>query len=70
VRIPPEATVTARVGIGARDDQQGFGIEVGLTIAAPGVERAVLEKLVEQAHIVCPYSHATRDNIPVTLHVA
>jgi Ohr subfamily peroxiredoxin len=70
VRIPPEATVTAKVGIGARDDQQGFGIEVALTISAPGVERAKLEELVNQAHIVCPYSHATRGNIPVTLTVA
>ncbi len=70
VAIPAEATVTAKVGIGARDDGGGFGIEAELTIAAPGVERAVLEGLVAQAHIVCPYSHATRGNIPVTLNVA
>lgn len=70
VRVPPESTVTAKVGIGARDDQQGFGLEVELTIAAPGLERAQLEALVQQAHVVCPYSHATRNNIPVTLRVA
>jgi len=70
VRIPAEATVTAKIGIGPRDDQQGFGIEAALTISAPGVERDVLTKLVDQAHIVCPYSHATRGNIPVTLTVA
>ena len=70
VRVSPESTVTAKVGIGARDDQQGFGLEVELTIAAPGIERAQLEALVQQAHVVCPYSHATRNNIPVTLRVA
>lgn len=70
VKIPAEANVTAKVGIGARDDQQGFGIEVALTISVPGVDRATVEKLVEQAHIVCPYSHATRGNIPVSLNVA
>lgn len=70
VRIPAEARVTAKIGIGPRDDQQGFGIEAALTIEAPGVERATLEKLVQQAHIVCPYSHATKGNIPVTLTVA
>ena len=70
VRIPAEAAVTAKIGIGPRDDQQGFGIEAALTISAPGVERDVLTKLVDQAHIVCPYSHATRGNIPVSLTVA
>jgi lipoyl-dependent peroxiredoxin len=70
VKIPAEATVTGTVGIGARDDGTGFGIEVALTINVPGVDRATVEKLVEQAHIVCPYSHATKGNIPVTLTVA
>lgn len=70
VRIPPEATVTAKIGIGPRDDGQGFGIEAALTIKVPGIERAKVEDLVQKAHIVCPYSHATRGNIPVTLTVA
>lgn len=48
----------------------GFGIEVTLRISAPGVERAVLDDLVNQAHIVCPYSNATRGNIDVSLVVA
>ncbi len=70
VKIPADATVTAKIGIGPRDDGQGFGIEAALTIAVPGVERVTVEKLVEQAHVVCPYSHATKGNIPVTLTVA
>lgn len=70
VKIPAEATVTGQVGIGARDDQKGFGLEVTLTISVPGVDHAKVEELVQQAHIVCPYSNATRGNIPVTLKVA
>ncbi|MET0263552.1 MAG: organic hydroperoxide resistance protein [Rariglobus sp.] len=70
VKIPAETTVSAEVGIGPRDDGQGFGIEVALTITIPGVDRATAEKLVEQAHVVCPYSHATKGNIPVKLTVA
>ncbi|MDE1170075.1 MAG: organic hydroperoxide resistance protein [Verrucomicrobium sp.] len=70
VKIPAETTVTGKVGIGERDDKQGFGIEVELTIAVPGVERATVEDLVAKAHVVCPYSHATRNNIPVTLTIA
>ena len=70
ISIPADATVSAKVGIGPRNDQTGFGIEVALTITAPGLDHAKLENLVNQAHIVCPYSHATRGNITVTLTVA
>lgn len=70
VSIPAEASVTGQVGIGPRDDGGGFGIEVELTITVPGLDKAKVEDLVAKAHIVCPYSHATRGNIPVTLTVA
>jgi organic hydroperoxide reductase OsmC/OhrA len=43
---------------------------VKLTISVPGVEKAVVEDLVQKAHIVCPYSDATRGNIDVDLQVA
>lgn len=66
--LPADTQVTAKVGIG--QIPTGFGIEVALHIAAPGVERATLEDLVNQAHIVCPYSNATRGNIDVSLTVA
>ncbi|MBS9475842.1 organic hydroperoxide resistance protein [Ancylobacter radicis] len=70
VKIAEDSTVTADVGIGARDDGQGFGLDVALTITLPGVERAVAEDLVARAHIVCPYSHATRGSLDVRLTVA
>jgi len=70
VAIPADATVSAQVGIGPRDDGAGFGIEVALTISIPGLEKSQVEDLVQKAHIVCPYSDATRGNIPVTLTVA
>ena len=66
--LPADTQVTAKVGIG--QIPTGFGIEVTLRISAPGVERAVLDDLVNQAHIVCPYSNATRGNIDVSLVVA
>jgi osmotically inducible protein OsmC len=70
VKIPDDARVSADVGIGPRDDGKGFGIAVKLTISAPGIEKAKLEDLVQKAHIVCPYSDATRGNIDVELTVA
>lgn len=68
VALPPETNITGDVGIGPIPT--GFGIEVTLTIAIPGVDRAVAQELVDKAHIVCPYSNATRGNIDVTLKLA
>lgn len=68
VALPADTQVTGKVGIG--QIPTGFGIEAELTINAPGVDRNVLQDLVDQAHIVCPYSNATRGNIDVTLVIA
>ena len=47
----------------------GFGIEAELRIQVPGLPKDQVQKLVEKAHIVCPYSNATRGNIDVKLVV-
>ncbi|PZG86904.1 Ohr subfamily peroxiredoxin [Streptomyces sp. NTH33] len=61
-----DAAVTGEVGIGKQGE--GFALAVTLRIELPGsVDEATGRKLVEQAHQVCPYSHATRGNIPVEL---
>ncbi|WP_293796032.1 organic hydroperoxide resistance protein [uncultured Bosea sp.] len=70
VRVPEDARVSADIGIGPRDDGQGFGITAKLTVSVPGLDKAVVEDLVQKAHVVCPYSHATKGNIPVELTVA
>ncbi|KUG53382.1 organic hydroperoxide resistance protein [Serinicoccus chungangensis] len=64
-----DSEVVADVSIGP-NGEGGFGLAVGLEVTLPQVERAEAEKLVEQAHQVCPYSNATRGNIEVTLTVA
>ena len=69
IRVPEEATVTAKVGIGPRS-AGGFGITADLTVALPGLERSQAEALVAKAHQVCPYSNATRGNVDVGLTVA
>ena len=69
VAVPADASVTSTVGFGPRDDGQGFGIEVALEIALPGLEQAAAEDLVQKAHVVCPYSEATRGNLAVKLIV-
>ena len=67
-KVPNDASVTSTVGIGPRSEG-GFGIDVGLDISLPGVDRAAAEELVEKAHQVCPYSNATRNHVPVRLRV-
>lgn len=67
IALPTEVSVAGTVGIGAIPN--GFGVEVDLKISLPGMDRAAAEALVEKAHIVCPYSNATRGNIDVRLTV-
>ena len=61
-----DSAVTAEVGIGA-NDAGGFGLTVALEVELGGIDQAAADDLVEAAHQVCPYSNATRGNIPVTL---
>lgn len=67
VSLPADTRITGRVGIGPIPT--GFGIEVELRINAPGLPRDQVRSLVDKAHIVCPYSNATRGNIEVKLVV-
>ncbi|WP_257757701.1 organic hydroperoxide resistance protein [Burkholderia glumae] len=67
IAIPENVAIDGSVGIGAIPN--GFGIEVELRIALPGMDREAAQALVDKAHIVCPYSNATRGNIDVTLTI-
>jgi Ohr subfamily peroxiredoxin len=67
VALPAETAIAADVGIGPLPT--GFGIEVTLNVSVPGLARELVEALVEKAHVVCPYSNATRGNIDVTLNI-
>src|SRR3546814_5937657 len=67
VKVSDDSTVTAKVGIGPRDDGKGFGLDVELVISLPGLERDVAQAVVDQAHIICPYSDATRNGLDVRL---
>jgi Ohr subfamily peroxiredoxin len=63
------ATTTCTVSIGPRD-AGGFGLAVKLHVVDKSLPTAELQALANEAHEkVCPYSHATRDNIPLELTV-
>ncbi|CAM4115568.1 organic hydroperoxide resistance protein [Kibdelosporangium persicum] len=61
-----DTTVTASVTLN-KDDNDKFVLSVKLAAHLPGLEQGRADQLVAQAHQVCPYSHATRGNIEVTV---
>ena len=63
------ARVTCAVSIGPRD-AGGFGLAVKMRVEDKSLPQAELEALVREAHEkICPYSHATRNNVPVEFEV-
>ena len=65
----PTRRITCKVSVGPRDGG-GFGIAVKMKVKSPTLPTGELRGIVEEAHEkVCPYSHATRGNIPFELEV-
>lgn len=63
------AAITCSVSIGPRD-LGGFGLAVKLHVKDKSLSKAELEAFAKEAHEkICPYSHATRNNVPVTLEI-
>ena len=61
-------SVTATVGLGMTEEKD-LQLSVILDTYIPGVDIETGEKLVNEAHEICPYSRATRDNVDVTLNL-
>jgi Ohr subfamily peroxiredoxin len=64
-----QAAITCSVSIGPRE-AGGFGLAVKLHVEDRSLPQAELESFANEAHEkICPYSHATRGNVGVTLEV-
>ena len=63
-----DSTVTGRVDIGHEVDG-ALGLAVTLLVHLPHVAPGTAKELAHAAHQVCPYSRATRGNIPVELRI-
>ncbi|MFH9347977.1 OsmC family protein [Kitasatospora sp. NPDC017646] len=59
--IAVEATLT-------HGDDGEFGLSAVLNLELGGVDQETAVELGAAAHRICPYSKATRGNIPVTIH--
>ena len=68
ITLPEDLSIDAEVDLGPVGAV--YGIAVRLTVHLPGMDHAAAQALVDAAHQVCPYSNATRGNIPVDLTVA
>ena len=65
IAVPADTYIDSSVSIGKIPG--GYGLAVELKISLPGLAADVADKLIHDAHQVCPYSNATRGNIEVTL---
>ncbi|WP_256104302.1 organic hydroperoxide resistance protein [Streptomyces sp. ODS05-4] len=64
-----DVSITAEVSLG-KDADGGFGLAVVLRAELPDhLQGEAGQALLEKAHATCPYSKATRGNIPVELVV-
>ncbi len=68
IKLGDDMSVTANIEIGKTKDGD-LQLRATLDCYLPGVDVKTGEDLVNNAHEVCPYSRATRDNITVTLNL-
>ena len=67
MKVELEPQVTAEVQLGSIGAGR-FGLAVRIAVVVPDeMDEAVAQQLVALTHEVCPYSNATRGNIPVEL---
>jgi Ohr subfamily peroxiredoxin len=67
IALPADVTIDAEVDLGLTDAT--FSLRARLNVRVPGLDRALVEALVRDAHQTCPYSRATRGNLDVTFNI-
>lgn len=60
----PDVQVTIGLGRNAAGNNQ---LQADIVAIIQGVDQALADELVQEAHAICPYSAATRGNIEVTV---
>ncbi len=67
IALPSDLAIDAEVDLVLTDG--AYSLQARLNVSLPGVDRAVAQVLVEEAHQTCPYSKATRGNIKVEINL-
>jgi len=63
VTLSPEVAIDAEVDLGMAN--HSYLIQARLAVTLPGMARELAQKLVDAAHLECPYSKATHGNVNV-----
>lgn len=58
-----ESVVRTTIGIGP--EGSSFALTAVIEVLVPGADTARVQALADKAHELCPYSKATRGNVPV-----
>ncbi|MFA6113036.1 MAG: organic hydroperoxide resistance protein [Sphingomonas sp.] len=67
VTLPADLAVDTEVDLASGEG--GYSLQARLNVSLPGVDRELARALVDGAHQHCPYSKATRGNIPVEINL-
>ncbi len=67
VALPADLAIDAEVDLGSGDG--GYALQARLNVSVPGIDRAVVQALVDEAHQTCPYSKAIRGNVDVEINI-
>ena len=59
-----------RTSVGIGPEGESFGLTVRIEVVVPGLELDQVQALADRTHELCPYSKATRGNIPVEVRAA
>jgi osmotically inducible protein OsmC len=65
IALPAGVIIDAEVDLNATES--GHVLSVRFNVSLPGIEPAVAQALIDEAHSTCPYSKATRGNIEVAI---
>lgn len=67
IKIPQETFIDAEVDLCQTDG--AYSLQARLNVSMPGLDKKTAEAVVEGAHLTCPYSKATRNNIAVSIQI-
>lgn len=65
--VPEGLAIDAEVDL--KQGPDGYFLAARLNVSLPGLDRAVAEALVAEAHQICPYSKAIRGNVDVAIRI-
>ena len=67
MKLPPDVAVDSEVDLGTTEGR--YFIQARLNVSLPGIDLETAQNLVDGAHLECPYSKATHDNINVVTNL-